>query len=110
MVKHYVLTLDGNAQRLSSLIADQQPHGAHDTPLRAISLQPGPANANAVFLGGAAVSATDFGVRLEASAAGVPPAPFILGEFDEGGMRLSDFYVIGTATEKLHVLVVTYGS
>ena len=111
MIRHYVLTLTGSAQRLSAALPDAIVNGPHDLPCRAISLQPFGANAAASYLGaydsGAAVSATLYGVRLEAGAAGVPPAPFILGEFDGLPMKLSEFAVIGANTEKLAVLVVS---
>ena len=104
MIRHYVLTLDGNAQRLSSVLTGGA-DGPNDRPLRSISLQPAGANANPIFLGHAGVSSTDFGVRLEPGATNVPPAPFVFGELDRGAMKLSEFYVIGTSTQKLHILV-----
>lgn len=105
MIAHFVLTLDGNAQRLSAVLPDAAAGGLHDRPVKAVSLQPAGANANPVYVGNAGVSATDFGVRLEAGAAGVPPAPFVFGELQFGGLKLSELYVIGTNTQKLHLLV-----
>lgn len=99
MIAHHVLTFDGNAQRLSSVA------GALNLGIRTISLQPNGANANPCYLGGPGVTASDFGVRLEAGAAGVPPAPFVLGEFQTGWAQLAECYVIGTSTQKLHILV-----
>lgn len=107
MIRHYVLTLDGNAQQLSSVL----PRGGDDPgnhPIRTISLQPAGGNANAVFVGSSGVTSSDFGVRLEPGNASIPPAPFILGEFAAGWARLSDFWVIGTNTQKLHLLVDHY--
>ena len=55
MVKHYSLTLDGTAQRLSQVYAsgaaNAQPSAAEDIPYRQVFLQADPANANAVFIG-----------------------------------------------------------
>lgn len=70
-----------------------------------ISLQPNGANAGQVFVGDAAVTSSVFGVRLEAGAAGVPPAPFVLGEFTTGWLKMADLWVKGSNTEKLHILV-----
>lgn len=100
--EHFVVTLTGAAQRLATEI----PLIDADVPVRVFSLQPGAANANPVYLGASGVSATDYGVRMPAAAAGVPPAPFLLGEFDDGTLNLGDLYVIGTADEKLHALVI----
>ncbi len=109
-IEHHVLTLSGAVQRLSDVLTDTEISGRDDVPLRTISLQPRGANANPIYVGATAVtSATDFGVRLEPGATGVPPAPFILGEHDVGGpLRLSHFYVIGTATQHLHILTVPF--
>ena len=97
-MKHGVITLTGATQRLSTLL------GATDV-VRAITLQPGGANANPIYVGGPAVDGTTFGVRLEAAVATVPPAPWQLSElFGWGHLSLEDVYVRGTNTEKLHVL------
>ena len=108
-IQHHVLTLSGVAERLSDLLADPAVGGRDDLPLRTISLQPRGANANPIYVGATnVVSATDYGVRLEPGATGVPPAPFILGEHEAGPLRLSNFYVIGTATQHLHILTVPF--
>ncbi len=99
MIAHHVLTLDGNAQALSTVT------GALPAGVRTVSLQPNGGNGNPVYVGGAGVSSTVYGVRLEAGATGVPPAPFVLGEFQTGWVKLDELYVIGTTTEKLHILV-----
>lgn len=104
MIRHHVLTLTGSAQALSS-IAD-----ALKLRIRTISLQPGGGNANPVYVGDAltTVTSSSYGVRLEAAATGVPPAPFVLGEFAPGWGDLSEIVVLGTNTEKLHVLIDYY--
>lgn len=99
MIRHHVLTLDGNAQCLDTV------SGALGASIRTISLQPDGANGNPVYVGSAGVTSSVFGVRLEAGATGVPPAPFVLGEFPTGWLKLSDLYVIGTDTQVLHLLV-----
>jgi len=100
-VMHVVFTLDGNAQQLKT-------SDAINFPIRAISIQPGGANASPVYIGGAAVSATVYGVSLPASAAGVPPAPFLIDGLQGGAIQLGDFYVIGAVGEKVTLLIFPY--
>lgn len=97
-ITHAVMTLDGTAQALSAGI----PAGGS---IRSLSLQPGAANTNAVFVGGPGVSATVYGVRLPVPVTSIPPAPFLLEDL-EGKMSLEEVYVIGTNGEKLHLLLV----
>ena len=113
--RHFNLTLDGTVQRLSNALPDNTVGGADDEALRVISLQPEGGNADPIFVGGgrkaaagASLSSTDYGFRLEAATATIPPAPFILGEFETGPIRLSEFYVLGTADEILHIAVLGY--
>lgn len=109
MIRHYVLTMTGSTQRLSTVL-QAGAGGPDDLPCRTISLQPGTANAAAAYVGSnesGTVSSSSYGVRLEPAAAGVPPAPFIFGELAQGSMKLSDFQVIGANNEKLFVMVQT---
>jgi hypothetical protein len=102
--KQYVVTLSGSAERLSTALSLTSP-----TPgLRHISLQPGAAGTNPIYVGDANVSASNYAVRLAAPSGSVPPAPYIIEGYESGPIRLSDFYVIGTATEVLHIGVVEY--
>lgn len=113
MVKHYVITLTtGTDIQLSSALAV----GETDHQCAAIWLQPRGTNAAVTYIGSAdGVTSTNYGVRLEAGAAGIPPAPFNAGEFAMGHgpssrspHKLSDFWVLGTTGDFLHVLVVYY--
>lgn len=105
MTGHFVLTLSGAVQRLSSLLA-----GAECRAMRVLSLQPNSGNGNPVYVGASSsLSDSNYGFRLEAADTGVPPAPYILGEFDDGALYLHDFYVLGTNGEKLHIFVAFYG-
>jgi hypothetical protein len=100
-VKDYTLTLTGSAQALSSVLTN----AALDLPFQSLHLQPDGANANPVYVGtSSSVSSSSHGVRLPAAAGGVPPAPYIFEFSGEGRLRLSAFYVLGTNTEKLHIL------
>jgi hypothetical protein len=99
MIRHHNLTLTGSAQQLSSIV------GSLPNPIRTLSIQPDGANGNPVYLGGPGVSSSDYGVRMEAGATGVPPAPLVLGEFGSGWVRLEELYVFGTAAQSIHLLV-----
>lgn len=107
---HYVLTLNGAAQQLSSVfpaLTGGLKSGAYDYPCTFLTLQPGGGNANPIYLGDdASISSTDYGFRLEAATGGIPPAPFV---FDPpvGNVKLSDLYVLGTAGETLHLFLVS---
>lgn len=110
-LRHYNLTLTGVAQRLSDVLTPvvAQAGEQADVALRVITLQMDDGSTNPLFVASDnGVSATDYAFRLEGGAGGVPPAPFILGEFEQGPIRLSDFYVVGTATEVLHIGTVPY--
>lgn len=100
MIRHHTLTMTGSAQQLSAAIADALP-----LPIRTISLQPYAANAAVAYVGGPGVSSTSYGVRLEIPVTSIPPAPFVLGEFQTGWVKLEDLYVNGANGEKLSILV-----
>lgn len=113
--RHYNLTLDGGIQRLSSVLADTEVGGADDEALRVIQLQMQGDSSDPLFVGGApkvgttvTLTSTDHGFRLEPGSAGVPAAPYLLGEFETGPIRLSDIYVLGTAAEVLHITVLGF--
>lgn len=97
----YTLTLDGSIQRLS----DVYPADIVESSLRLLTLQAGGANANPIYLGGAAVSSADHGCSIPAGSGGVPAAPLQLNA-DEAQLFLSDLYVIGTNAQTLHLVVI----
>ena len=100
-VAHKVITLSGSAEQL--------PVASWGGRVRWISLQPGAANGNPIYIGsGSTVASTDYGVRLPAATGGEPPAPYIIGEFEDGSLLAEDIWVLGTSTQKLHVLVAVY--
>lgn len=103
----YGITLNGGLQRLSGLVyGATQAAAEQDVPCLAIILQPRGSNANAIYVGGSALTgATDCAFRLEAATGGVPPAPFVI-ELADRRLRLGDIYVIGTNTEGLNVGLV----
>ncbi len=113
MIKDYSLTLTGAVQRLSDVFgaAPNIAPARDDIPVLSVALQPGAANSGAVYVGStpATLSSAAYGVRLPAAVAGIPSAPFQLEPAGQGGpMKISDFYVLGTANDTLHLLVVGF--
>jgi hypothetical protein len=107
-LRHGTLELTGVAQRLLDEISIDAPAGGmHDIAGVWISLQPGAANSNPIYVGDSTVSATDYGVQLRAPAQGLPPDPFVIAPGGPAGLlRPSNCYVLGTAEEVLHILCV----
>lgn len=77
-------------------------------PLREIAIQADPANAGVMYIGGPNVTSTNYGVIVPIPVSSIPSAPFVLGEFDDGSVSLGAFYVLGTANDKVHILVLPY--
>lgn len=73
--------------------------------MRLIALQPDKGNSNDVYVGAATLTSSDYGVRLDP---GDTAPPVVLGHFDTGPYKLSEFYVLGTNNEKLHVLAIPF--
>lgn len=105
----YTLTLSGAIQNLSAAfpadVVDPVNKADLDPPLRAIWFQGEKANTNDVFLGGSNQATTlkgsspiNYSFRVDP---GDTAPPIIIGSFDSGGTKFSDWYVIGTAGEKL---------
>ncbi len=106
--RHYMLTLDGAAQRLSSVLANTEVGGPDDVACRQIILAADPANGNAVYVGADnTVSATDHGFSLDPTQATAKDRESI-GPFDTGPVKLSDIWVLGTATQRLGIFVVPF--
>lgn len=111
---HYTLTLSGAAQSLLAAATAEAPTtqagATANIPLRALILQPDGGNGAPIYLGSDnTVTTTSYGVRLELGAAGVPPAALNLGPYaGSGPLKLSDFWVIGTAAQKLHLLAIPF--
>lgn len=102
--KHFALTLNGGVQRLSDVygkganVVDQ----ADNVPYRQLTFQSDPANAAAVFVGSTnAVSSANHGFSVDPTQAS--QLPIVLGPFDTGPLKLSDFFVIGTNNERLMI-------
>ena len=100
---------------MTAVLADTETGGPDDESLRVIMLQLQGDSSNPVFVGSApkvgttvTLTSTDHGFRLEPGSGGVPSAPFLLGEFETGPIRLSDVYVLGTNTQVLHITVLGF--
>lgn len=100
MVRHFTLTLSGSAQQLNAEGDDS----AKNFLVTGIAIQADAANANPVYIGGPAVSASDYGIMIQTPTSTIPDPPVVL---ETGGkvIRANDVYVIGTATQKVHVLI-----
>jgi hypothetical protein len=106
-VQGFALTLTGLAQRLSDVYGDGVGvvNATHDIPYRTLVLQGAKGGAD-VFVGGSStVSSTAYGVRLDPTAS---TTPLVLGGYDTGPMKLSDFWVIGTSSQLMSVLGIPY--
>ena len=106
MVHNFVFTLNGSAQSLGSVSGLSRE--VLEKHLQTLWIQPDTGNSNPVYVGGVGV-ATTTGIRFEAPAATVPPAPWSPSDaFKVTGTKLGDWYVIGTNNEKVRVLVVLH--
>lgn len=102
-IRDFTITLNGSAQALNTACFGTS---ATDLQVLMLELQPDGANAHEIYIGGtSSVSSSTYGGRLEAADTGIPPAPW---RASSDGMHallfLSDFWIIGTSMEKLHVL------
>lgn len=104
MYKQYTLTFSGVAQRVSTGLGLADPTPA----LRHISFQPDVDCDAVIYIGDENVSDTDYAVRLEVPVDSVLPVPYVIEGYDTGPLRLSDFWVISTATKLLHIGVVEF--
>lgn len=107
----YLLTLSGVPQRLSDVYQDGLGvvNAAHDVPYRQLLLQSGDAT-HIIYIGtDNLVSASHYAVHLDAVTANTivhPPLP--LGPFESGPLKLSDFWVVGTANDVLAISGVPF--
>lgn len=106
--KQYSLTLTGTAQRLSTVLGVTTPGGEQDQACRQIILAADPANANAVYVGSDdTVSDSNHAFALDPTQATARDRETI-GPFDAGPVKLSEFWVLGTASQRLMIGIVAY--
>lgn len=104
--KQYVLALTGVVQRLSSVLSDPTVGGPGDIPLHLITFQGLKANTNDIFVGdNGAITSASHAFRVDAT--DTAPA-LVVGPFEAGPIKLSDFYVLGTNGETLVVGAVPF--
>lgn len=103
-VNHYTLTLSGSAESLASVLG-----GAEDNYIRYISIQAHPDNGNVAYVGGSNVALTsgNYGIRVEIPESTIPQAPIIFESLPAASMKLGDFFVLGTAGQKLQIMTVS---
>ena len=101
MIDHYDLTLPGVAQQVSDVLAA----GADDNPALSIQFEIQQDDTNPAFVGGDnTVTATSYGVRIAPIAAAEQlTEPRV---FKGVKLRLREFWIIGTAGDVVHILVV----
>jgi hypothetical protein len=106
-VRDYSLTLSGAAQRLSAALADPTPGGPDDAAFRQLIFSAAPGNSAVVYVGATAlISSTVHGFSLDPTQASQQPVS--VGPFETGPMKLSEFYVLGTSNDVLHVLGIPF--
>lgn len=95
------LTLTGATQNLETTTV---PTAVLDIPFKQVTLQLDKAASNDCFIGarGATLTTTSYGHRLDPTDTG-DLGNFTLGPFSQGGVKLGDISVQGTAGEILHI-------
>ena len=106
--RHYVLTLSGVAQRLSSVLANTEPGGPQDVACRQILLAADPANTAVVYIGGASPTGSSTSHAFSLDPTQASQGPVSIGPFDAGPVKLSEVYALGTANERLMIGIVEY--
>lgn len=108
-LSHCVLTLSGAAQNLGTLVAAAGISVPANCTVLNLQIQPLAANTGVVYLGGvgsAAISSTNYGVRLEIPASSIPQAPYMVPGGDRSGpaITLEDVSIISAvASDKVSV-------
>lgn len=104
----YSLTLSGAAQRLSSVLTNTTPGGDEDVAYQQLILAADPANGNVIYVGSnSSVSSTVHGFSLDPTQATAKDRESI-GPFPTGRIKLSEIWVIGTASQRLMIAGVPY--
>lgn len=107
--KQYTLVLTGVAQRVSTVLANSQVGGPQDVACRQIVFAMGPANGAPLYVGSDnTVSATNHAFVLGTPVTQGPWDRVTIGPFSAGPVKLSDFWVLGTANERLMIGLVPF--
>lgn len=105
--RDWSLTQTGVAQNLMSVLTVTQRGGSWDEAYRELVFSVDPTNSNKTYIGTTnAVSATKHGFFLDPTQAA--QRTIQLGPYDTGPMKLSDFWILGTVNEVLHILGIPF--
>lgn len=103
----YDVTFSGAAQRVSTVLGIA-PGGPDDLSFRQLIFAADPANAAVCYVGDDnGISATSHGFALDPTQATAKDRE-TLGPFEAGPLKLSDFWVLGTVNQVLHIAGVPY--
>ena len=106
-LRHFDLTLTGVAQRLSTAIPAVAGAAGPDEAYKQLIFSSAPGNAAVIYVGAtSSVSSTSHGFSLDPTQA--TQQPVSVGPFGSVSVKLSEFWVLGTNNEILHVLGVPY--
>jgi hypothetical protein len=94
---HYTVTVSAAAQSIAQALGLT---AAQDIPLAEVQVQAGKANTADTFIGGAGVTTTDYGIRVDPGDT-APPIPLLQG-CGIATVKPSTVYFIGTAGHLLH--------
>lgn len=111
MTRSYTVTFSGGVQNLLLACGLSKPND--DVGVRQVLFQADGGNGAACYIGGenqgTTLSSSLYGWYLDKGTGGVPPVGVTVGPFaGEGPAKLSGFYILGTAAQKLHVIVMEY--
>lgn len=97
---HYTVTLTASARSVKAALGLTE---AQDLPLVDVTAQPGKANTNDAFLGGAGVSTTDYGKRLDPADT---QEPYDVCHSGIVSIKPSQIFLVGTAGDIVHIFGV----
>lgn len=101
-LRSYQLTITAAAQPLSAVLANTQRGGPNDEAFREILLT---ADTDCFIGATSAITTSTYGLKIFAQVS--TQYPFELGPFDDGPIKLSDIWVIGTSGV-LHILGIPF--
>lgn len=97
MIDNFVITFTGAAQQITTA----------RSAIREIHLQAESSNGNPFYVGGVKVSST-VGQRVPIPASSIPAPPYVIDGFEDGKVSADEWYVVGTSSEKVRVMLITY--
>lgn len=102
MIKQLNVTLSGSAQVLTGGISGTY----NDPPIKQIGIQADSANTHVVRVGDSSLTDSLFLTEIPVPPSSIPYGPLIIDFPKDSVVRLSELYVKGTDTEKIHGWVV----